>query len=268
MTPPRIFIGLLLSLTLLAVIGCSPADPRTRVDEAMATLRSASDGADKATACRELRSALAAYPVEAADREALIQRAVPLFVGALRDRSSRSEAEEALVQIGMPSYEALFDAAIDADAATQEGAVVCLVRMSGTAVPVLLPALLGDDIAAQDRAARVLIRIGEPISATLRDYHRQFLEQFTDAGATTEPSTLSARGKAGMLAFARVFGAIGDQLSVITLIEGCDTLHRPYPDLGSAYLRIVRELGPEAIRRIPASHQLTYERLQVVVGAP
>jgi len=254
---------LTLVLVLLALAGCSPSDPRSRFEAALDVLKSEAGGAARAKACDEIRRTLDAFPSESAERTALISRAVPLLIRALGDPAAGPRAQDALVAIGLPGYEALFHAAIEAVPAVQDGAVVCLVRMSGTVVPVLLPPLLGDDVAAQERAAAVLVRIGEPISPALRAHHETLVASVTDAD---DGATLSRRGRSGLLALARVFAAIGDPVSVSALIDGCDRLQRAYPDLGVAYLRLIEGLGPGALERLSADRRLAYERLRLNLG--
>lgn len=267
MSPFRPLVAFVILLVAFAGSACSPADPRSRIDTALATLRSDAGGAAKAKACAEIRSALAEYRHDAPDRDALVGRAVPLLVAALREPLAQVSAQDALIAIGLPAYDALFDAALAEDEATQEGAVVCLVRMSATAIPVLMPELLGDDVAAQDRAARVLIRVGAPGSATLRETHRQILEPFAATSDPTEAAQLSTRARTGLLAFIQVFSAIGDRTSVQSLLDGCEAVYRAYPQLGTAYLRAIQDMGPGALDRLPAEQRLAYERLRLLLDA-
>jgi HEAT repeat protein len=268
MTFLRRCTSLIACLALLACSGCGPSDPKSRIDDALRTLQSDAGGSRKATACSEFQAALQEYPVDAADRPLVIDRAVPLLVMALRDPTSRPQAEEALVDIGVPSYERLFDALLEGDPATQHGAEMCLIRMSLTVVPVLIPALLGDDPAAQDRAARILGRVGKSVTPTLRMYYTQVLEPFTPQADSTEAADLSAHGKTAILAFARIFGAIGDETSMLALLDGCEALHRRYPDVATAHLRILEALGPEALNRLSSAQRLTYDRLRLTLGSP
>ena len=258
---------LLAALVLFSLPACSPPEPRERIHDALATLESDASGSRRSRACAELQRALAEHPFDAADRDALIERAVRGLVAALSDPLSRGDARRALVDIGPPAYEALFATVIAADTGSQEAALTCLLHMSGTAVPVLVPALLGDDMAAQDRAATILARMGSPVAETVRSSYMQIIEPFSGRNDPTDPaqSQMSMRGKAGISAFAAVLGKIGDRTCQITLLEGADALHHRYPDLASEHLRILESLGRETIDRLATPHQLTYERLKVVL---
>lgn len=265
MTTPRHLLTLAACLVLLAWAGCSPADPRSRIDAALATLQSNASGRDKAEACTALGVALAEYPHDDADRQALAERAARSLAGALRDPLARLEAQKALIALGLPSYEPLFDAVLDPDPGVQDAAATCLVRMSVTAVPVLIPSLLGDDFAARDRAARVLTRLGQPISATLRMYYATILEPFAGQTAPDADAPLSARARSGILAFAQVLGDIGDEQSLLALMDGCEALRRAHPDIAAAHLRIIQGLDPSALKSLNSAHQRRYDILRLMV---
>ncbi len=265
MTTPRHLLTLAACLVLLAWAGCSPADPRSRIDAALATLQSDASGSDKAEACTALRAALAEYPHDAADRQPLAERAARVLAGALRDPLARLEAQKALIELGLPSYEPLFEAVLDPDPGIQDAAATCLVRMSVTAVPVLIPSLLGDDFAARDRATRILTRLGQPVSATLRMYYARILEPFAGQTAPDADAQLSTRAKSGILAFAQVFGNIGDEQSLLALMDGCEALRRAHPDVAAAHLRIIQGLGPSALKGLSSAHQQRYEVLRLMV---
>ena len=249
----------------MALLACAPQDPRSRIDDALAVLQSGDAGARKAEACLDLRAALAEYPHDAPGRSVVVERAARLAVAALRDPQCRLEAGQVLVAIGPPSYEALFAAVVETEGDTQAAAVACLMRMSLTAVPVLIPSLLGDDPAAQDRAVQILARMGSPISGILRSNYAEVLKPFADS---TGGADLSMRGKAGVLAFARLFGTIGDRASVLALIEGAEKLHGRHPDVAAAHLRITDGLGREVVDGLGASDRLNYERLRLLVLSP
>lgn len=249
----------------MALLACSPREPRNRIDDALAVLQSDAAGPRKADACFELRAALAEYPHDAAGRTILLERAARLAVAALAEPHARLEAGQVLVAIGSPSYEPLFGAVLESEGDTQAAAVACLLRMSTTAVPVLIPALLSDDVAAQDRAASILSRLGSPISGILRSNYAEVLAPF---GGSAGGSDLSMRGKSGVLAFARLFGTIADRTSVLALLDGAEALHRRHPDVAAAHLRIIDGLGGEVIDGLGASERLNYERLRLLVLSP
>jgi len=263
MTTPRHLLTLAACLVLLAWAGCSPADPRSRIDAALATLQSEAGGSDKAEACTALRTALAEYPHDAADRQPLTERAARLLTGALRDPLARLEAQKALIELGLPTYEPLFDAVLDPDPGVQDAAATCLVRMSVTAVPVLIPSLLDDDFAARERATRILTQLGSSISATLRMNYVTILKPF--AAQTAPDSPLSPRAKDGILAFAQVFAAIGDEQSLLALMDGCEALRHAHPDIAAAQLRIIEGLGPSAFKSLSSAHQRRYDILRLMV---
>lgn len=265
----RLLSATIACITLFACAACAPSDPQSRIKEALATLQSGAGGSAKREACTELRNALAEYPIEAADRAALVERAAGLLVAALENPACRIEAEETIVAIGLPTYDALFRATREGVLDTQEAAVTCLLRMSATAVPVLMPRLLSEDIAAQDEAATIMIRMGSPIAPTLRDFYLQVLEPFDAATAPGELSgtgALTTRGKSSLLAFARVFAVIGDRASIIALLDGCEKLQRRYPEVAAIQLKMIDGLGPDALTRLGAAERFRYDKLKLLLG--
>ncbi len=235
------------------------------MDDALNVLQSDASARRKSEACIQLRAALAEYPHDAPGRSVLLERAARLAAAALREPPSRLEAGRALVAIGPPAYEPLFTTVLETEGDTQAAATSCLIGMSNTVVPVLIPALLGDDFAAQERAVRILTRMGSPVSEILRSNYAKVLEPFAGFANTPGTTDLSMRGKSGVLAFARLFAAIGDRPSVLALLEGAETLHRRHPDVAAAHLRIIDGLGREAVDRLSTSQRLNYERLRLLM---
>jgi hypothetical protein len=71
----RFLVGLAASLIVLANPGCSPTDPQSRLEAALATLQSDASSSRKEKACTAILAALAEYPRDAADRPHLTERA-------------------------------------------------------------------------------------------------------------------------------------------------------------------------------------------------
>ena len=256
-------------LILLAFVACAPADPTTRLQEALATLHSVdSSPARRARACTEIRAALAEYPIAAESRAAVLDRTARTLVRALGEPEARREAQEALLSVGVAAYEPLCDAVLEADVATQEAAITCLIHMSNTAIPVLIPALTGDDPAASDRAARVLVRLGRPITPVLRMQYATLLEPFS--GLSHSPpgagqAELSPRRRTGIRAFARVLAQIGDKTSALALLDGAEALRHRHPDVATEHLHLLAGVPAESLRTFNASEELALERLRLTL---
>lgn len=269
MPSPRSLVVAILTIALLGFASCTAKDPRARFESALATLRSDAGGSRKAKACAEIRVVITEQPIGLDQREAFAHQAAAPVTAALRDPTARLEAQRTLATLGPASYEPLFDTVLDSDHDTQEAAVTCLIRMSNTAVPVLMPALLGGDVAAQDRAARILVRIGRPIARPLRDTYADLLRSLGRTAPSAEETAsarLTTQSRTGLLAFARVFSEIGDPYSLGALVDGADALRYIAPDIAREHLQRIAALTQTSGWHLNESQRLTYERLRVVLA--
>ncbi len=243
-------IGLLL---LAVVAGCSPTDPKSRIQSAISTLTSDASSSRKAEACNTLSAALAEIPSEEPGRGELAAQATT----------------------------ALENAVLGSDKEVRNAAIQNLANTDGYLQATMDKLIISDDPTVRERAEKLFTTMGSRATPLLALAYISTLEPFEDAkpgiyggfapisAGNYDPyegipgmKRMSESGQERMMAFVRIFGDVGDEASVLALLTAAASVRNGHPNFSAENWKALEALGPEKIALLPDEAKSTYQALK------